>query len=86
MSETAFSFKIYWRRVGNLYHAFTRYKGPAGLRWYSLCYDSSGTPNWNLSRSGGQKVTRPPAVQRCPQCDIQEMKVRNREESLPVSR
>ena len=79
---TAFAYKIYWRPIGQVWHAFWKYNGPAGRRWYSLCTDSHG-PRWNLSRSGGQSVARPPPLLRCPLCDGREMDIRHFDQSLP---
>lgn len=73
-----FQDKLYWRPVRSEWHCFKKTLFADGVtEFLSLC------EQFTRKRSNGQSCSRPPALLRCPRCDIGEMKRRNKEESLP---
>jgi hypothetical protein len=83
--------KLYWRWVGDVAHCFKRTTlvddQDRELRraFVSLCdamheYGAASSSSTG-PRSGSQRLLRPPAFCRCPQCDCREMDRRGWEQS-----
>lgn len=70
-------YKPKWRWVGQTSHCFMRDRRNGGYE--SLC------GKHRRKMAGGGKCLRPPALARCPRCDIEEMELLRKEESLPES-
>lgn len=69
--------RIYWRRIGYLWHGFRRTRDGGVAPFRSLCGQRA------LTRIGSQDVMRPAPVLRCSQCDVEEMRLRGWDESGP---
>jgi hypothetical protein len=69
--------KLYWRFIHGVAHCFKKCRDVNG--YISLC------DRYTNTRSGGQECSRPPAIFRCGLCDVEEMKRRGVEESMPES-
>ena len=72
--------KLYWRdfRGTGIYHC---YKKTGQQQFVALC----NLKDEELKKIGGQKCSRPRPLQRCPRCDVAEMRRRGWEESGPES-
>jgi hypothetical protein len=76
--------KLYWRKAypnapAHCFKKIRQTKYPMRRQFQSLCGQH------DLYGVGVQKCRRPPAIQRCAQCDVAEMKRRGWEESGPES-
>ena len=78
MENHGLTWKPKWRQVdaGGEFHCFMK-DGHGG--YVSLC------GRYEVKRTGGQQCHRPHALRRCARCDLGEMQVYGRDESMEPS-